>query len=158
MRSLLVGEGVAGVGEEHAFHNPEDRKSDLLVEHHESCSAERDAKRVVRRKLVLLVAAHGLSAAGLEEEVEDRQRWSAPARLEVAPSGIRSEHNWANRLVVRSANQRPQVVEIRAERLEPPLEARRIEPAACRVEHAIAAVQDGRRVNRRKDTVEAEWA
>jgi hypothetical protein len=137
----------AGVGEEHAFHNPEDRKSDLLVEHHQSFSAERDAKCLVRRKLVLLIAAYGLSAAGLVEEVEDGQRRSATARLEVSPSGIRREHHWADRLVVRAANQHPQVVEIRADCLEPPLEARRIKPPTGRVEHAVAPVHDSRRVN-----------
>ena len=37
------------------------------------------------------------------------------------------------------------------------MEARRIKPSTGWVEHAVAAVQDGRRVHRRKEAVEADW-
>jgi hypothetical protein len=73
LAACSLGEGVAGVGEGTPF-TIGDRKSDLLVEHH-SRAAERDAKRVAESRPAC--TPHSLSAAGLEEEAEDRQRWSA---------------------------------------------------------------------------------
>ena len=100
------------------------------------------------------IAAHALRSAGIEEEIENRQRQRAPERYQPAPAHVAGQDDGAERLVIGPANQRAQVIDIRSELPLSPLEAHRSEPAALGVEEAVPTVDDRGTVQRRQDAVE----
>ena len=108
-------ERVPGIGEEHAAQPPEERRAELGVTHQQLRASEWRVEERVGRQRVLRIAAHALRSAGIEKEIENRQRRGAPERFQPAPAQVAGQDDGAERLVIRPANQRAQVVEIHSE-------------------------------------------